>query len=346
MRKTAIWWGTVLAAVLMLGTVLWWLRPLQPQEEHAIFQGVFYSAQELPETPESRGLAHLVRIDLQAPGVQLYNTPLDPEAVAAGDQYRLSYTWWEGRRRGLAVAINGTLFPWAFGVVSTGGVGAGRTYDYLQKRGQPPERLHVHDLGRWQRSAAHYREAPPPDQVLENAVWGVGGCWRAARQSKNRSRSTGRPSAPSLAQMRTRRNCGSLCLRTCRMPPPGRCSSRRERRRPWTWTGGCPPRCTSLAQPPPRAPAPSSAAGAPLPHTLACLPSRWSEGLCTDSVARMTARRSSQPPPPNPRHPEPREEPALDADRGISQRPASNRLDSNRHCQPPRDTSLAGAPSA
>ena len=175
MRKTAIWWGTVLAAVLAISAVLWWLRPLQPQEEHTIFQGVFYSAQELPATPESRGLAHLVRIDLQAPGVQLYNTPLDPEAVAAGDQYRLSYTWWEGWRRGLAVAINGTLFrghsEWFLPGESVQAVHTTIAKSEVSHQNAYTSMIWVDGNDR-----VHItREAPPPDQVLENAVWGVGG---------------------------------------------------------------------------------------------------------------------------------------------------------------------------
>ena len=58
-----------------------------------------------------------MRVDLTAPGVELYVTPLDPAAVARGWQYRLREVEDVVARERLAVAINGTYFatepgPW------------------------------------------------------------------------------------------------------------------------------------------------------------------------------------------------------------------------------------------
>jgi hypothetical protein len=51
-----------------------------------------------------------VRIDLTAPGIEIYVTPLDPSAVAQGWQYRLRRIKDVVDREHLAVAINATLF--------------------------------------------------------------------------------------------------------------------------------------------------------------------------------------------------------------------------------------------
>jgi len=53
---------------------------------------------------------HWVRIDLTAPGIELYVTPLDAAAVAHGRQYRLRRIKDVVDRENLAVAINGTMF--------------------------------------------------------------------------------------------------------------------------------------------------------------------------------------------------------------------------------------------
>jgi hypothetical protein len=53
---------------------------------------------------------HWVQVDLSAPGIGLYVTPLDAEAVANGWQYRLRWISDVVRRERLAVVINGTLF--------------------------------------------------------------------------------------------------------------------------------------------------------------------------------------------------------------------------------------------
>jgi hypothetical protein len=51
-----------------------------------------------------------VRVDLKAPGIKLYVTPLDPAAVAASWQYRLRGIGDVVSGAQLAVAVNGTMF--------------------------------------------------------------------------------------------------------------------------------------------------------------------------------------------------------------------------------------------
>jgi hypothetical protein len=64
----------------------------------------------LETTDEGRGSVYWVRVDLKAPGIKLYVTPLDGPAVAAGWQYRLRTIRDVVSSAQLAVAINGTLF--------------------------------------------------------------------------------------------------------------------------------------------------------------------------------------------------------------------------------------------
>jgi len=81
-----------------------------PQDPTEIYRGIVYSCRRLPETEQSGGLLHLVRADLNVPGVGIYITPLDSEALKHGQRYRLKYTTTAVRDESLAAAVNGTLF--------------------------------------------------------------------------------------------------------------------------------------------------------------------------------------------------------------------------------------------
>jgi Phosphodiester glycosidase len=79
----------------------------QPRE---IFSGITYGCERLERSEQGQGVFHWVRIELGAPGIELYVTPLDPSAVARGWQYRLRRIDDVVRDARLAVAINGALF--------------------------------------------------------------------------------------------------------------------------------------------------------------------------------------------------------------------------------------------
>src|SRR5215469_15682924 len=87
----------------------------QPHQPVNIFAGVTYGCERLAVTQEGGGLIHWVRVDLTAPGIELYVTPLDPVAVARGWQYRLRPIEDVVEREHLAVAVNGTYFTTASG---------------------------------------------------------------------------------------------------------------------------------------------------------------------------------------------------------------------------------------
>jgi hypothetical protein len=82
-------------------------EPLAPTE---IFAGITYGCKRLDATAEGSGLIHWARVNLEAPGVELYVTPLDSTAVTQGRQYRLRRIGDVVVKERLAVAINGTLF--------------------------------------------------------------------------------------------------------------------------------------------------------------------------------------------------------------------------------------------
>ena len=81
-----------------------------PRPNTQIFEGVVYGCELLTPSEEGRGAIHWVRVDLNAPGIELFVTPLNPSAVEQGWQYRLQWVGSVLRREKLAVAINGALF--------------------------------------------------------------------------------------------------------------------------------------------------------------------------------------------------------------------------------------------
>ena len=150
-------------SVLLQGDVWEQGHPQQPIE---IFAGVTYGCERLAITDEGGGLVHWVRVDLTAPGVELYVTPLDPAAVARGWQYRLHPIEDVVEREHLAVAINGTYFTTASG-------------SWLRFSG---------DLARSMQTLIS-------DHVIAYGLWGASLLWFDAELAPHvlRSRSAGEP---------------------------------------------------------------------------------------------------------------------------------------------------------
>jgi Phosphodiester glycosidase len=106
------------AALVILSALLYgdsWGQGQCPRQLAEIFVGVTYGCERLAVTQEGGGLVHWARVDLTAPGIELYVTPLDPAAVAHGWQYRLRPIEDVIEREHLAVAVNGTYFTTASG---------------------------------------------------------------------------------------------------------------------------------------------------------------------------------------------------------------------------------------
>jgi Phosphodiester glycosidase len=161
---------------LIGGSLAYWghRRPQAPTE---IFEGIAYGRKRLDTTSEGSGLLHWVRVNLAAPGIELYVTPLDPAAVAQGSQYRLRRIGHVVDREHLAVAINGALFasnsgwrPRMSGDLAKGveTVVADHVVSHVWE--------HTYLLWFDEQLTPHLRPSKPPTAAeLNMAKWGIGG---------------------------------------------------------------------------------------------------------------------------------------------------------------------------
>jgi hypothetical protein len=135
-----------------------------------IYRGVFYETRQ-----GEHGSVHLVEVDLTAPGVDFYLTPLDADAKANGHQYRLDYVRNVARAEGLAVAVNGTMF--ASDSYLAPMVGDFATSIDTIVADHEISHLQARDFMLWfdDRFTPHLETARParPD-VLERAKWAIG----------------------------------------------------------------------------------------------------------------------------------------------------------------------------
>jgi hypothetical protein len=147
-----------------------------PHQPVKIFAGITYGCERLAVTQEGGGLVHWVRVDLTAPGLELYITPLDPAAVARGWQYRLRPIKDVVEREHLAVAINGTYFATASGSWLRWSGDFARSMQTLISD-------HIIAYGPWGASllwfdrelAPHVlQSSPAAEPVLTRAKWAVG----------------------------------------------------------------------------------------------------------------------------------------------------------------------------
>lgn len=119
-RTLRVFWGAASLGVIA-GFLSWLLGGgrtcgdySRQVEEKQIFRGITYGCERLEPTPESKGHVHWTRVDLSAPGIELYVTPLDSTAVGQGWQYRLRRIGEVITREHLAVVTNGALFVTAY----------------------------------------------------------------------------------------------------------------------------------------------------------------------------------------------------------------------------------------
>jgi hypothetical protein len=157
-----------------LGIYWWNLRaPVLPTE---IYQGVTYGCERLEVDEQGSGLMHWVRVDLTAPGIELYVTPLDPQAVERGWQYRLKRTPTVVNQEQLAVAINATLFGSDSGWLPISGDFA-RSSDATIANyvvSHVPEYAYLLCFDDHLAPCLE-TSRPPNDSVLRRSRWGLGG---------------------------------------------------------------------------------------------------------------------------------------------------------------------------
>ena len=155
-------------------------------EPRPIFLGVTYGCKLLELSEEGHGILHWARVDLNAPGIELYVTPLDSSALSAGFQYRLRWIDDVARKEGLAVAINGALFTsaprWRPGLPGDLAKGVETVVsDHVTSH------IWEHTYLLWFDDAlnAHLRPSKPPSpEDLRNAKWGIGGQGVGLRDGK------------------------------------------------------------------------------------------------------------------------------------------------------------------
>ena len=146
-------------------------------EPRPVFSGITYGCELLERSEEGDGVLHWVRVELSAPGIQLYVTPLDPSALAGGFQYRLSWIEDVLRNEGLAVAINGAMFTseprWRPSLPGDLARGVETVVsDHVTSH------IWEHTYLLWFDDAlnAHLRPSKPPSpEDLRKAKWGIGG---------------------------------------------------------------------------------------------------------------------------------------------------------------------------
>ena len=157
----------------------------QPMAPVAIARGVVYECMKVTDGAGGGNVVHLVRIDLRAPGLEIFITPLHEEALEADYEYQLAYGWWVAAREDLTVLVNGTLFetasnrwPWP------GKWARGRETVVADGR---INHLDPHSYLLWFDDELRPRiepSKPPPREALEGARWGISGQGVALHEGK------------------------------------------------------------------------------------------------------------------------------------------------------------------
>ncbi|MES3629153.1 MAG: phosphodiester glycosidase family protein [Longimonas sp.] len=176
--------GVVLAVVftVLAGLITWRISITAPYPETEVFAGVYYTALDVEAAGyPGRGMAHIARVDLTAPGVEVFVTPMDAHALRRGQQYRLRYTWQMAWQHDLAVAVNGTLFeppPIGYWPYSTARGHHTAVSNGIVSHVNPSSWLLWFDDDQ----VPHLTdERPVRPEVLDRAVWGIGGLVRELR---------------------------------------------------------------------------------------------------------------------------------------------------------------------
>jgi hypothetical protein len=180
-RTYRLWrvWAGVAAVVVGLALISTGSahRDRCDQSPAELFKGITYGCKTLSATEEGSGLLHWVGVNLAAPGIELFVTPLEPSAVARGWQYRLRRIGDVLDKEQLAVAINGTLFEsnsgWWFRMAGDlARAGETLVADHVVSH----LALHTYLLWFDEQLTPHLRPSKPPTPAeLAHAQWGVGG---------------------------------------------------------------------------------------------------------------------------------------------------------------------------
>src|SRR5262245_35124662 len=83
---------SIVVLVVVAFVALFWFDRRAPMPPTSIFAGITYGCDRLEPSEQGSGLVHWVRVNLAAPGIELFVTPIDPTAHKEGWEYRLRRT--------------------------------------------------------------------------------------------------------------------------------------------------------------------------------------------------------------------------------------------------------------
>src|SRR5215468_10149014 len=184
-----------LTPAILLALDLAWSDRGAPRPPTEIFTGITYGRERIEPTAEGGGMLQWARVDLSAPGIGLYVTPLDRNAVARGWQYRLRRVGTVAERQHLALAVNAMLFAtgstwrellpgaYARGVETA-------IAEHAVSHVWPDTYLLWFDDAL---TPTLERFKPPPAAALARAKWGIGGQGVGLWDGKVGPHSSGRP---------------------------------------------------------------------------------------------------------------------------------------------------------
>ena len=224
-RSDRIKWllAGIMAVIAVLGVAFVCSNRRGPLAPTEIFAGITYGCKQLDTTGEGSGLVQWVIVDLAAPGIELYVTPLDPDAVAGGWQYHLRRIGDVVDKERLAVAINATLiesnsgwWPRMAGDLARGGetLVAEHVVSHLS--------VHTYFLWFDEQLTPHLRPSNPPTAAeLNQAKWGIGGQGVGLWDGKVRP---GTAERPILALLWPSTGSGNYCFwRSAKISRPASC---------------------------------------------------------------------------------------------------------------------------
>jgi hypothetical protein len=173
-RRKLLFGGSVFLAAAFLAGV--WLNRRLPYGPTQIFEGITYGCQRLDADTEGGGLMHWVQIDLASPGIEIYVTPLDSEALSQGWQFRLRRTASVVATENLAVGVNGTMFNANSGWLPMAGDLARAVETAVADHRVSHVWEHTYLLWFDDDLIPHIETSKPPSEaVLGQARWGIGG---------------------------------------------------------------------------------------------------------------------------------------------------------------------------
>ncbi len=156
--------------------IYWVLGRREARAPVEVYEGVTYRCEDQSDSAQGSGLIHVLQVDLRAPGVELYLTPVDVAAAAAGWEYRLRFPGRVLAQENLAAVVNGTLFTSRTGPLALPGAMA-RSGEMIVVDGAV-NHVDSHSYLLWFEAdlTPHVcRTTPPPAEVLRQARWGIAG---------------------------------------------------------------------------------------------------------------------------------------------------------------------------